>query len=225
VTASTPHFPSRLHLHRHDLNASDWLPGSLVSMAAVQPLTPRRGTQPSHLRQISNGTSSNSRPLSAAPSESGTVHRIPVPVKPPIERVCVLWNHDEGFFKDEVVINLDLFPDVKAGELLAITASKTDARDFQDKAQISKKDVENVANALQRERSNSNPRSPGRINDAHPKHDVDLGKRYLFIAKDMTKDMKAKQPTLQVSVAKHITDLFCLKNRSNVRITTVSILA
>jgi len=85
--------------------------------------------------------------------------------------------------------------------------------------------VENVANALQRERSNSNPRSPGRINDAHPKHDVDLGKRYLFIAKDMTKDMKAKQPTLQVSVAKHIADLFCLKNRSNVRITMVSILA
>ena len=225
MTASTPHFPSRLHLHRHDLNASDWLPGSLVSMAAVPPLTPRRGTQPSHLRRVSNGSSSNNRPLSAAPSESGTVHRIPVPVKPPIERVCVLWNHDEGFFKDEVVINLDLFPDVKAGELLAITASKTDARDFQDKAQISKKDVENVANALQRERSNSNPRSPGRINDAHPKHDVDLGKRYLFIAKDMTKDMKAKQPTLQVSVAKHIADLFCLKNRSNVRITMVSILA
>ena len=193
-------------------------------MAAVQPLTPRRGTQPSHLRQVSNGSPSNSRPLSAAPSESGTVHRIPGTLKPPIAQVCVLWNHDEGFFKDEVVINLDLFPDVKAGELLAIMALKNDARDFQEKAQISKKDVENVANALQRERSNSNPRSPGRINDAHPKHDVDLGKLYLFIAKDMTKDMKAKQPTLQVSVAKHIADLFCLKNRSNVLVTTVSIL-
>ncbi len=193
-------------------------------MAAVPPLTPRRGTQPSHLRQVSNGSSSNIRPLSAAPSESGTVHRDPVPIKPPIERVCVLWNHDEGFFKDEVVINLDLFPDVKAGELLAIVALKTDAREFQEKTQIPKKDVENLANALQRKRSNSNPHSPGRINDAHPKHDVDLGKRYLFIAKDMTKDMKAKQPTLQVSVAKPIADLFCLKNRSHVLITTVSLL-
>jgi hypothetical protein len=137
-----------------------------------------------------------------------------------------LWNHDEGFSKEEVVINLDLFPEVKAGELLGIVALKTDSvvRDFQEKAQASKKEVDTLATAMQRERSNSNPRSPGIVHDNHPKHDVDLGKRYLFIAKDMSKEMKTKQPKLEVSVAKHIADLFCLKHRSSVLITTVSVL-
>jgi SEA/GATOR complex protein SEA1/DEPDC5 len=200
-------------------------------MATVRPLTPRRGNQPqpSHLRQVSNGSSdfkATSRPVTAA-SDSGKVQHDSVPVKLPIERVCVLWSHDEAFSKEEVVINLDLFPDVRAGELLAIVALKTEsvARDFQEKAQTSKKDVDTLATAMQRERSNSNPRSPGLVNDNHSKHDVDLGKRYLFIAKDMSKEIKAKQPKLEVSVAKHIADLFCLKHRSNVLITTVGVFA
>jgi len=197
-------------------------------MAAVLPLTPRRGNKrASHLREVSNGSSDimyNSRPVTAA-SESGTVQHDPIPVKLLVERICVLWNHDEGFSKEEVVINLDLFPDVKAGELLAMVALKTEsvARDFQEKAQTSKKDVDTLTTAMRRERSNSNPRSPGPPNENHAKHDVDLGKRYLFIAKDMSKEMKTKQPTLEVSVARHIADLFCLKHRSNVLITTVSL--
>jgi hypothetical protein len=192
-------------------------------MAAVPPLTPRRGNQPSHLRQVSNGSSDFK---STAPSESGTVQYDPVPVKLPVERVCILWNHDEGFSKEEVVINLELFPDVKEGELLAIVALKPEpaVRDFQEKAHTSKKDVDVLATAMQRERSNSNPCSSGPVNPSQPKHDIDLGKRYLFVAKDMSKDMKAKQPKLEVSVAKHIADLFCLKHRSNVLITTVGLL-
>jgi DEP domain-containing protein 5 len=195
-------------------------------MAAVPPLTPRRGTQrASHLREVSNGSSDimyNSRPVTAA-SNSETDQHDTVPVKLPVERICVLWNHDEGFSKEEVVINLDLFPDVKAGELLAVVALKTESvvRDFQEKPQTSKKDVDTLATAMQRERSNSNPRSPGPPIDNHTKHDVDHGKRYLFIARDMSKEMKAKAPNLEVSVAKHIADLFCLKHRSNVLITTV----
>jgi hypothetical protein len=165
----------------------------------------------------------NSRPRTAA-SDAGTVQHGRVPAKLPVERVCVLWHHDEGFAKEEVVLNLDLFPDVKAGELLAILSLKTEpvARDFQEKAQVFKKDVDNVATAMQRDPSNSNPRSAGLANDNDAKQDVDLGKRYLFIAKDMSKEMKAKHPKLEVSVAKHIADLFCLKHRSNVLITTVS---
>lgn len=196
-------------------------------MAAVPPLTPRRGTQRvSHLRQVSNSSFDNmdsSRPRTAA-SESGTGQNGPIPVKLPVERVCVLWHHDEGFSKEEVILNLDLFPDVKAGELLAILSLRTEpvVRDFQEKAQTFKKDVDNLATAMQRDPSNSNSRGAGPSNDNDAKQDVDLGKRYLFIAKDMSKEMKAKHPKLEVSVAKHITDLFCLKHRSNVLITTVS---
>jgi DEP domain-containing protein 5 len=193
-------------------------------MSTIVPSTPRRGAfRASHLRQVSNGSADspyNSRPRTAT-SETGTTQYDPTPLKPPIERRCIIWVHDEAFSKDEVVLNLDLFPDAKAGDLMAIVALKTDSgvRDFQEKAQ--KIDADNLATAMQRERSNSNPRSPNQANGADTKHDLDLGKRYLFIATDMSKEMKTKQPGLEVSVAKSIADEFCFKHRSNVLLTTV----
>jgi DEP domain-containing protein 5 len=198
-------------------------------MSALTPSTPRRGTQrASHLRQVSNGSSEyvNSRPLTAA-SEYGTVDQDPVPLKPTVERRCNIWVHDENFSKDEVVLNLDLFPDVKPGELMAIVALKTDSgvRDFVDKAQTSKTNGEDIAPIVPAEQGHSNPKSPVQVNGTEVNHDVDLGKRYLFIAKDMSKEMKSKQPNLEISVAKHVADVFNLKHRSNVLVTTVSILA
>ncbi|KAE8450451.1 hypothetical protein EG329_006526 [Mollisiaceae sp. DMI_Dod_QoI] len=193
-------------------------------MAPIIPSTPRRGTQrASHLHKVSNGSAEimfNSRPVTA--SDANTLQQDLNTSKLRIERRCILWVHDEGFSKDEVVLNLDLFPDVKPGELMAILALKTDSgvRDFQDKAPSTKKEVETLATVMQRERSNSNPKSPGPANGTEAKHDVDFGNRYLFIAQDMPKEMKAKQPSLEVSVAKHIADVFCLKHRSNVLLTT-----
>lgn len=191
-------------------------------MSAIPPSTPRRGAfRASHLRQVSNGSTEsplNSRPLTGV-SDAGTVQSDPVLIKPQIERRCNLWVHDDAFSKDEVVLNLDLFPSVKAGELMAIVALKTDSgvRDFQDKAQ--RKDTETSATPMHRERSNSNSRSPGQANDLEVRHDVELGKRYLFVAKDMSKEMKAKHAGLEVSIAKSIADVFCYKHRSNVLVT------
>jgi hypothetical protein len=156
-----------------------------------------------------------------AASDTDTAQYDSILSKPPIERRCNLWVHDEAFSKEEVVLNLDLFPDVEAGELMAIVALKTDSgiRDFQEKTQ--KKDVDNLTTAMQRERSNSNPKSPGQVNGTDGKHDLGLGKRYLFIAKDISKELKAKHPGLEVSVAKNIADAFCYKHRSNVLLMTV----
>jgi hypothetical protein len=192
-------------------------------MSPAPPSTPRRGAQRfSHLRQVSTGSNDimlNSRPVTS--SDTSSINHRSLPIKVPIERRCLLWVHDEGFSKEEVVLNMDLFPDVEEGDLMAIITLRTDSgvRDFQDKTQA-KRDIDILATTMQRERSSSNPRSPG-LGDA--KHDVDMGNRYLFIAKDMSKDMKVKQPSLEVSVAKHIADVFCLKHRSNVLLTTVSI--
>lgn len=180
----------------------------------------------SHLREVSNGSSDtfDSRPTTA--SDTDTIQYAPIPsplpLPLPIERKCVLWVHDEGFSKEEVVLNLDLFPDVKPGDLMAIVAIKTDTgvRDFQEKLQSVKRDPDNLAASMQRERSSSHPRSPGPVNGGDSKHDH-VGKRYLFIAKDMPKEIKSKQPGLELSVAKHIADVFCLKHRSNVLLTTV----
>jgi hypothetical protein len=177
----------------------------------------------SHLREVSNGSSEayDSRPTTA--SDTGTVQYDPAPSPLPVERKCMLWVHDEGFSKEEVVLNLDLFPDIKPGDLVAIIALKSDssARDLQEKAHGVKRDAETLTSSIQWERNTSHPRSPGPNGGGHAKHHADLGNRYLFIAKDMPKDIKSKQPSLEISVAKQIADVFCLKHRSNALLTTV----
>jgi len=186
--------------------------------------TPRRGTQrASHLRHVSNGSSEGiSRPHTAA-SNASTVQNDPVAVKLPTEKKCILWVHEEAFSKDDVILDLDLFPDVKPGELMGVLALKAEpgVRDFQDQPQTSRKDGDTLSTPMHRQRSNSNSESPGTVNGS-VRRDSDIGKRYLFIAQTMSKEMKAKQPTLEISVAKHIADLFCLKHRSQVLVSTVS---
>jgi hypothetical protein len=80
-----------------------------------------------------------------------------------VERRCVLWTHDEAFSKEEVVLNLDLFPagGVKAGDLMAIFALRTDAavRDFQDKSPTPKKGLEHLAVSQQLDASVGNLRT------------------------------------------------------------------
>jgi hypothetical protein len=160
----------------------------------------------------------DSQPLTAA-SVAGTAQNDPFPLKPRIERRCNIWVHDDNFSKDEVVLNMDLFPEVEYKQLMAIVALKTDS---QDKAQTSKTNVEFSAPTTQSNRGHTNPRSPVYVNGSDVNHDVDQGKQYLFIAKDMQKEMKLKHPSLEISVAKHVADVFGLKHRSSVLVTTVS---
>lgn len=185
----------------------------------------RSNLSSSHLREVSNESNeplSPNRPLTAA-SSTGTIRHAPSPTASAVERRCVLWTHDESFTKEDVVINLDLFPNVKPGELMAIVALKTDAgvRDFQDKAQTQKHEFESLGLTLQRERSNSNSKTGSEPEAANLNHDVDLNKRYLFIAKEMPKELKNKHASLEVSVSKHIADAFGLKLRSTVLLTSV----
>jgi hypothetical protein len=146
-----------------------------------------------------------------------------MPPRPPIERTCNLWTHEESFSKHEVVLNLELFPWVNTGDLMAIVPLKIDSgvRDHQEKTQGPKKDADSLPVAMQRDRSLSNPNSLSQGSGADSKQDVDLEKRYLFIAKDMSREIREKPQGLEVSVAKHIADIFGFKHRSNVLITTV----
>ncbi|KAK2627822.1 hypothetical protein QTJ16_002468 [Diplocarpon rosae] len=159
-------------------------------------------------------------------SNTGTYQREDYSPKTAIEKKCVLWVHDEGFSKEEIVLNLDLvpFPEVKVGSLMALVALKMDSgiREFQEKIHTSKA-PDALGTSMKRERSSSNPESPGagHGNASDAKHEIDEWNRYLFIAKDMPKDMKTKYQGLEVSVAKHIADAFGLKHRSNVLLTTV----
>ena len=195
-------------------------------MAAIQPSASRHGPRrASHLRHVSHSSPDsnyNSRPTTRA-SDTDLAQYESITPKAIVERRCNLWIHEESFSKLEVVLNLDLFPDVNPGELMAIVPLKIDpgARDYQEKTQGPQKDTDSLPIVMQRDRSDSNPKSLSQGSGADIKHDVDLGKKYLFIAKDIGPEIKDKQPGLEVSVAKHIADVFCLKHRSNVLVTTV----
>ena len=195
-------------------------------MSTITPSGSQRGTQrTSHLRQVSIGSSEtiHSCAVTIATSDADTLQHDPIAPQPVMERRCNIWVHDESFSKDEVVINLDLFPDVNSGELMAVVALKTDSgiRDFQDKAESSKWNGDSVAPSSQSEHGHGHP-SPIQANGSDVNHDIDSGRRYLFLAKDMSKETKIKHPTLEISVAKHVADVFSLKHRSNVLVTTVS---
>lgn len=192
-------------------------------MSTLLPLPPRRGTQRvSHLRQVSNGSSENgstftSRPVTSR-SSTGTIQHDPAPLKLPVERCCNLWTHDDAFSKEDVILNLDLFPEVKAGDLMAIIPLKTDSglRDFQDP----KQDFDSVTSSGQFGKHILNQSGHGHRRKSS-RHDVGFGKRYLFLAKEMPKELKLKSPGLEISLAKPIADVFNLKHRSNVLLCTV----
>jgi hypothetical protein len=143
--------------------------------------------------------------------------------KEPVERRCTLWVHEEQFAKDEVIINLDLFPkdSVKPGELMAIVALKTDTgvRDFQDRSPTLKRGSDSTG-ASQKMDAGSADLKALRDSLDH-QHDTDMDRRYLFAVKDMSKEMKAKHPNLEISIGKQIADAFGFKQRSNILLTTV----
>jgi hypothetical protein len=105
---------------------------------------------------------------------------------------------------------------------MAIAALKTEsgARDFHENVTVHRTEGEVLSPAMQYDQSSPDPNSLGGANGAST-NNIDSGKQYLFIAKDMAKEQKAKQPTLEVSVAKHIADSFNFKPRCQVLITTV----
>lgn len=166
-----------------------------------------------------------SRPMTAT-SETGTVQHAPISTTVALERRCTLWVHGDSDYKDEVVVNLELFPYVKPGDLLAISVLKTDSgvRDFQGKPTVQKSGIQSHMASKGHERIDSDLPSLVQTNGPETKHDTDHGKRYLFIAKEMAKEVKAKPSSLEISVAKHIADAFCLKHRSTVLVTTVCFL-
>lgn len=183
--------------------------------------TPRVRTQrASHLRHVSNGSSSpvgtSASPISPR-STSGAAQRNAELLEISVERRCTLWIHDETFSKEQVLLNLDFFPEVKAGSLMAIIGLKTDTglRDFQGKAHGPL-----VIPSLKNRSSTNLKLLTGGLGS---KHDVDLGRKYIFMVTDMPKELKLKHPGLELSVDKTIADAFAFKIRSNVLLSNVGL--
>lgn len=121
------------------------------------------------------------------------------------ERYCNIIVND-GFLKDEVLLNLDrLGADAKPDTLMAITAVKND-----------------------NSRGSYGSLSKAPLNGGRPKPGFSLldqdyiSSRYVFFAKEMSKEMRTRNPDVDVSVSKHIADAFGMKKGSQVILAPVS---
>jgi DEP domain-containing protein 5 len=130
-------------------------------------------------------------------------------VVPPVERKCTV-TLNESFARDEVLLNLDLFDaGIKPGDLLSIEPARPEA-----------------------ERSSLNPTyrpgfrtreldgSPSRPVEKPARVDESIG-RYVFVVKDMPKELKARHPGVDLYIAKHIADAFGMRRGSQVLLTPV----
>ncbi|CAK7228135.1 vacuolar membrane-associated protein iml1 [Sporothrix bragantina] len=131
--------------------------------------------------------------------------KAPLPV---FERTCTV-TVNESFARDEVLMNLDHFDDgVQPGQLMAIDVLP-DQRPGQGTAGAS------TANNS----SNNNNNNAGGDGAGPPERDA--GRRYLFIVKDMPKELKVRHPTVEIYVAKRVADAFGMKKGSTVLLTPV----
>ncbi|KAK7510749.1 hypothetical protein IWZ03DRAFT_432603 [Phyllosticta citriasiana] len=152
---------------------------------------------------------------------------------PKVQKVCTLWTHETQFSREDVVINLDRFPElsVTPGTLVKIVAlsQNTAVRDFQEVPRSSSQDggrrikLETTRHASSTGLgSQKNRHGTFMVTLDENGHrvqggrEIDAQKTYVFIAKTMSQDLKAKYPNLQVSISDHIARNFGFRNRMQV---------
>jgi hypothetical protein len=154
-----------------------------------------------------------------------------------VGRLCTVWVHDDSFSRDEVILNISAFPvdSLKVGGLAAIVPIKSDVnvRDFQEEAQEASSDDaggskrrgpgSKAGSGLKTKRSNLAVQSHSK-SDCGARwngQEIDESKRYVFRVQDMSNEQRTKQPTLQISLASHLAQVFGFKNRTPVMISMV----
>ncbi|KAK8869089.1 vacuolar membrane-associated protein iml-1 [Apiospora arundinis] len=175
----------------------------------TSPTSSRRGPL-SHLRQLSR-SSFDKLSLAAPPSpdtvsSNSTIRDGPKPVAP---RTCtVAINESLIPTRDEVLLNLDLLGgDIKPGSLMSIIPVKGE----QDRSASS--NYGSTKTSLHRTNTG------GATDDTAKGSDTQ--KRYIFVVKDMTKEARARNPTIEVLVAKHVGDAFGMRKGTQVTLAPV----
>ncbi|KAK4235866.1 hypothetical protein C8A03DRAFT_36268 [Achaetomium macrosporum] len=169
---------------------------------------PKGPNWPNHLRQISRSSLDRSVEKAYSNSPGDTVSsNSTIRERPPSRLSSRLrperrWTVtvNESFARDEVLLNLDLIgDDVKPGSLVAIDVVKAD----------------------------SDKPSQGAHHKPHLQDRKDgasagcAERRYICVAKDMPKELKARYSTVEVYVAKHISDVFGLRKGTQVTVTPI----
>ncbi|KAL1900319.1 vacuolar membrane-associated protein iml1 [Ceratocystis pirilliformis] len=176
---------------------------------------PRRNLA-SHLRQVSRGSGDKS-PLSfqrtrspdsvastAAHSAGGRAGLL-------LRRCTVTVN--EGYSPDDVLLNFDLVGgEIKPGQLMAMTV-------------VTEKEKGMFGEELSRTASGGDKTATGSTGGGTGPPGLSesetCGKRYVFVAKDMPRELKIRHPLIEVYVVKHIADNFGMKKGTSVVLTAI----
>ncbi|KAK2608964.1 vacuolar membrane-associated protein iml1 [Conoideocrella luteorostrata] len=178
--------------------------------AAPNPLGPRRGPRWSHHHHA--GTVSFDRGSTESPSSPGSISthstvREDRRRKP--GRCCIISVND-GYSKDESLLNLDHFGgDVLPGMLMSIVPLRGDSK-------ISTSGYGSV-NKQALEHLDGTRAASSTFSD----HDHDIGHPFIFVAKDMSREMKTRYPDVEIHIARHIADTFGLRKGSQVLLQPV----
>ncbi|KAM5348222.1 hypothetical protein ACJ41O_008046 [Fusarium nematophilum] len=171
-------------------------------------LVPRKGPHWSHLRQFSRSSLDRAAHTESpvSPASVSTHSTVKDEKRTRLERRCTV-TVNEGYSKDEVLLNFDAVGgDARPGTLMCISFAKDDVRKPSTGHGSSKQ----------------NPDQNGGQKGTSACQNGDCaGFRYVFVAKDMPQEMKARQPDVEVYVVKHIADAFGLRKGSQVFLTVV----
>ena len=161
----------------------------------------------SHLRQLSR-TSLDKMPMELphspdTVSSNSTVRDTPAQRQPRVDRTCTATIL-ETITRDAVLLNPELFDhEIKPGTLMAIDVI-SEKPGYMSLRKYPSQDHSNGAQ------------------DSSVQAERDIGRRYLFFVKEMPKDLRARHPTVELLVAKHIADAFGIKKGCTVSLTPVS---
>ncbi|KAK1594204.1 domain found in Dishevelled [Colletotrichum navitas] len=129
-----------------------------------------------------------------------------------LERRCTI-TVNEGYSRDEVLLSPDLVKgDVKPGSLVAITVIRSEG----DKT-ATKDHAARSGNASGGTGAGTGA-SQGDITTAEG---TALGRKYFFVAKEMSKELRSRLPNVDIYVVKHIADAFGMKKGTQVLLTPV----
>ncbi|RKF57192.1 Vacuolar membrane-associated protein iml1 [Golovinomyces cichoracearum] len=134
------------------------------------------------------------------------------------ERECTLWVHDPSFSTEHVVINLSLFDSVLPGDLLTILPLTVES---------SLQDLPEVPSST--EWTHENQQYCAKLNTKISRNTSSLSimdqslnseNRCLFVAKSISGGIKSG---LEISISRHIAEIFSLKHRSNVIVSRANV--
>ncbi|KAF2838833.1 hypothetical protein M501DRAFT_975696 [Patellaria atrata CBS 101060] len=146
-----------------------------------------------------------------------------------VQKVCTLRTHDDAFSKDDVIVNIERFPELNlsVGSLAKILAIKktTQVHDFHRDPSNQHEDGSGADGSAKTSRRRQRAAPVTVTLDETGStiaggREVDLQKCYVLVVKGASQEQKAKLSHLQVSIHKSIADIFGFRNQMQVVLST-----